>query len=165
MTTRKLFWFSRYDYEKIGIILESTYCTVQYRVSHDLVFRPKFTTSYLLVKTTFASNWWLIIAYKVSATSAEHICFRRKYFFLGPFGSPTWLRRALRPKLYICTAEPCGLAKSLRKKYFRWKQMCSEDVALTLYAIISHQLLAKVILTRRYEVVKLGRKTKSWDTL
>ena len=52
-----------------------------------------FSTSYLYVKTTFASNWWLIIAYQVSATSAEHICFRRKYFFLGIFGSPTWLRK------------------------------------------------------------------------
>ena len=58
----------------------------------NTVCQLDFTTSYLLVTTTFASNWWRIIAYKVTSTSAEHICFRWKYFFLGLFGSPTLLR-------------------------------------------------------------------------
>ena len=40
-----------------------------------------------------------------------------------------------------------GLPKSVRKKYFRRKQMCSADVAQTLYAIMCHQFIAKVVLT------------------
>ncbi len=60
-------------------------------VSSNMALRAYFTESYLRVKTTSDSNWWLIIAYKVGCTSAEDICFGRKYFFLGLFVSPTWL--------------------------------------------------------------------------
>ena len=63
-------------------------------VCPDVVLWSYFATSNLHVKTTFAMNWWHIISYKVSPTSAEHICFRWKYFFLGLFGRSTWLHRA-----------------------------------------------------------------------
>jgi len=56
------------------------------------------------------------------------------------------------------------LPKGPRKKYFRLKQMCSADVGLTLYAIICHQFMVKVVLTWRYEVVKYDPKTTLGDT-